>query len=80
MSNSKSRIKQEQMHDSYIKQVSSKSVIKTIVMGRAESGPKSVKHLEKGSSVSQNHPSKKDTGPNLDLGTNEPITMKTCFH
>ena len=40
MSNSKNRIKQEQMHDSYIKQVSSKSVIKTIVMGRAESGPK----------------------------------------
>ena len=44
MSNSKNRIKQEQVHDSYIKQVliylSSKSVIKTIVIGRAESGPK----------------------------------------
>ena len=47
MSNSKSRIKQEQMHDSYIKQVSSKSVIKTIVMGRAESGPKVSNTLRK---------------------------------
>ena len=59
MSNSKSRIKQEQMHDSYIKQVSSKSVIKTIVMGRAESGPKVSNTLRKAHSCLKIIPLKK---------------------
>ena len=59
MSNSKSRIKQEQMHNSYIKQVSSKSVIKTIVMGRAESGPKVSNTLRKATACLKIIPPKK---------------------